>query len=402
MKNNIVSERVNLFEPNVYITMVVNIEGSIDEREIICAVNNAYTQNETTMSKIVLDNGQAYYQKVNTSGCRVYVDNRFWKDIIKDNEKSPFQIEKGELIRTYINMRNNECTLVIIAHHLVGDGKSILIFIEDIMNNLADKKVNYKPIRIIDRDFLSKKVNFSFGLKLYIRYMNRKWKKKGTVFSWRDYYHVHEQYWKKYSSDIKTKSYTKEELQIMKKDAEEIGVTLNSFLITQVLRENSECINIGIPISIREENGSMSNQTSGISIVHQYDSNKTFEENAKEIHQKIYKKINNNFSKYFVIAFTAELMPSLIDSVVLCTNGCYANAFSEKMAKSMVYMGKRKIDLGVTNLTKIDIHSDYDKYKIKNILFIPPKVSYTNRVIGISSFKDTLTISYHSMITKEK
>ena len=45
------------------------------------AVEKAYTQNETTMSKVVLDNGNAYFENMSETGCKVFVDQRNWQDI---------------------------------------------------------------------------------------------------------------------------------------------------------------------------------------------------------------------------------------------------------------------------------------------------------------------------------
>lgn len=398
MKKYILSERVNLFEPNDYITMIVNVTGDVKEQEIVRAVNAAYSQNETTMSKVVLESdGEAYYEKMNQTGCKIYINHKSWRDIVNECEKKPFEINKGEFIRTYINAQDNECMLTIIAHHLVGDGKSLLIFIQDVMNNLAERKVTYKPMMSMDHKFLDEKLKFPFSIRMYIKNVNKKWNRKGTSFNWEDYYNVHEKYWKNHSSDIRIKTYTKTDLQRMKKCANDIGVTLNSYFITQLLKKYYKCKVVGIPISVREGDLSMSNQTSGISIKYKYKNNKTFEENARNVHKKIYKEISSNFKRYFVLSFTADLIPTLIDSVLLYAHGCYKNAFSKKMSKVMFYTGKNVIDLGVTNLTRIDIPCDYEKYKIDNIIFIPPKVSYAKNIIGISTFEDTLNVSYHLM-----
>ena len=45
------------------------------------AVEKAYTQNETTMSKVVLDNGNTYFENMSETGCKVFVDQRNWQDI---------------------------------------------------------------------------------------------------------------------------------------------------------------------------------------------------------------------------------------------------------------------------------------------------------------------------------
>ena len=53
-----------LFEPNVYMCLLVSLEGNITAEEIEAAVQKAYTQNETTMSKIILDGENVYFQNM--------------------------------------------------------------------------------------------------------------------------------------------------------------------------------------------------------------------------------------------------------------------------------------------------------------------------------------------------
>ena len=48
----------------------------------------------------------------------------------------------------------------------------------------------------------------------------------------------------------------------------------------------------------------------------------------------------------------------------------------------------------MTNLGRIDIARTHG---IEDILFVPSKVSYAKQVVGVSTYGDKLTISYHSM-----
>ena len=61
----------------------------------------------------------------------------------------------------------------------------------------------------------------------------------------------------------------------------------------------------------------------------------------------------------------------------------------------MGYTGEKKKDIGITNLTVIDIPVVYGNYKIENIIFISLAVSYSHNIIGVSIFNGKMTISYH-------
>lgn len=394
MKKYIRTERANLFEPNVYISMVVKISGMVSKEAVREAVEKAYEANEATMSRIVMeDGGDAYYEKMESSGCKFFFDSRSFITIIKESEKNPFAIQKGELVRTYLTIENQEMVLLIHAHHLVGDGKSILILVKDVMDGLSGKQPEYKPMFLIDQRFLRKKAKLRLGIRLVLKKVNRKWEKVGKAFTWEDYYDVHKRYWESHSSEIEVKTYSANEL---KKNCKN-GATLNSYLITDFLRKTTESKVVGIPVNIREEDNGMSNQTSGISIKCQYQTDKSFEENLSIIHKEIYKMIRNVNMKYFILLFMGQLSPSLVDSILLQTHGCYQNKLSKKMAGIMGYIGKEGRDLGVTNLTRINIPNDYGSFRIEDILFIPPKVSYTRNVVGVCTYGDNLTVCHHKM-----
>ena len=391
MKKYIRSERANLFEPNVYISIIVKLSGDLPSEEIEQAVCKAYEANEATMSKIVLEeNGNAYYKKMGTSGCKFFVDSRSWKELLYQSEKTPFALNEGELARTFLTKEDEQLILFIHAHHLVGDGQSVLVLLNDIINSLNKQPLTYKPMLLFDRSFLQKRAKLATGIKLYIKLLNQKWQKNERVFTWDDYYAIHRKYWTEYVSELEWKTYNIKELKASCSE----GITINSYLITKLLRENPKYKVVGIPVSVREDEG-MSNQTSGISIKYKYSYKSEFDINANRVHKAIYKKLNNKNMKYFILLFMEQLCPSLIDAVLLQSHGCYHNKLTEKIAKVMGYIGNGGRDLGVTNLNKINIPNVHEKFEIKDILFVPPKVSYTKEVIGISTYADKLTMCYH-------
>lgn len=120
----ILTERQNLFEPKVYITMCVELRGKVCPHQLTAAIKEAYKANEATMSRIVLEHGTVYYEKISVSGCKTMITNKKWIELVRENEKLPFEIDKGELVRTFIIPADTDTQIMIMAHHLVGDGKS--------------------------------------------------------------------------------------------------------------------------------------------------------------------------------------------------------------------------------------------------------------------------------------
>ncbi len=404
MKNSIYSERLDLFDPNIYIQFLFQITGSPTTDALVLAVKAAFAANESTMSKIVLEqNGDAFYEKILESACKVTVSQDDWREISKQNEKIPFAINKGELMRVFVITSNDEVFLFVMAHHLVGDGKSITYFIEDVMTALSGESLVFKPMRLITKDTLPKKSEVKLPLKLYVNGYNRRWRHTGRTFQWKDYYDIHEAYWKEHSSQIIYEHFSSEEINRIRSHAKEIGVTVNSYIVTAFLEANRDNDTIGMAVDVRlDHNKSMSNQASGISVQHTYSDKITFNENAQLIHQKIAYKLEKPARKYFILQFIPLFIPSLMDSILLHTYGLYENKTTQKLARVMGYTGKKPRELGITNLTKLDIPNEYGMYGLKNGLFIPPVVSYGKHIVGVSTMEDGMYISYHFMGEEEK
>lgn len=109
------------------------------------------------------------------------------------------------------------------AHHLAGDGKSIIYFVKDIMNALSDIPLNYKPLTLLGRDFTQKEL--SVVAKLYARYCKLKWSNRS--FTWQHYFNLHNKYWATVSSDIQYETLSVEKTQKIIESAKEIGCSVN-------------------------------------------------------------------------------------------------------------------------------------------------------------------------------
>lgn len=90
----ILTERPNLFEPNAAITFCVKISSRGSAEDLVSAVKSAYEANESTTSRIVLkSDGIAFYEKLSHSGCKVEIIQNDWQEIIRKNEKIPFDLK---------------------------------------------------------------------------------------------------------------------------------------------------------------------------------------------------------------------------------------------------------------------------------------------------------------------
>lgn len=408
MRYKITSERTNLFAPNIHVAMSVLIKGCNHHEELIEAIQIACLQNEILNCKIVLEeNGEAFYEKISTSNQSIiYRENNSanqWISIIKEQECIPFDIFHGELIRFFLLKEEEHIRLLLIAHHLAGDGISYTYLIQDILKALQKKSdLTLKPVALFDTKTLPKKYRLSLTMRLMISYLNRSWKKRGKVFNEEDYDRIYNSYWANRSTEIYTYSVKDEDFLKLKQKAIECNVTVNTLIQTIMLRAYQEKADVGLAVSIRPEGfKGMANYASGIAFDYQYSSYKTFAENAKAIHQRIQKKLKDSKKKYFLLQFLDALEPTLIDSTYFAAFTEFEDKLAKQVCKMFGYSGKPK-DLSITNLTKLDIPTEYGEYSIEDFWFVPPLISNAKRLFGVATLGNTMNLTFHVENTKER
>ena len=102
----LMAERFFLFDPSIYMNVIFTIDGPVSAEKIREAIEKTFTQNQTTLSKAVLDEkGNLFLEEMDHTGCHIYVDNRDWQEIRREQERSPFRINEGEFLRAFITPR---------------------------------------------------------------------------------------------------------------------------------------------------------------------------------------------------------------------------------------------------------------------------------------------------------
>ncbi|HEX3076636.1 MAG TPA: hypothetical protein VHQ24_07230, partial [Lachnospiraceae bacterium] len=301
----------------------------------------------------------------------------------------------GELVRVFILQQGDGTQILILAHHLAGDGKSIVYLIEDIMNALNGKHILYKEMRLLTTENLPRRSKIPLIMKPYINYFNSYWKRNRKVFSFHDIMTVHDIYWKQHKTVLRIEHFSNTELHQLRRKAKEADVRLTSYIIAAFCESKAERITTGLAVDGRVDgNRCMGNQATGITVDYRYRKSLNLTQNARRIQRKIDRKLQNTWKKYFVLKFLGLLDGTLIDAIYMYLSGIYRNHRIARFAKALGY-GENSKDFSITNLTKLDIPCQYGSYRIKDFLFVPPIISYGKRLIGIATLGNEMYITYH-------
>ena len=409
---NIETERQDLFDVSIVIAMRFHISGSVTNEQISNAFNKAVRSHEILGTRVRLDdNNIAYYEKSDIKyfdSNKIIFEDSNWQDILRREERKRFRIEDGEFIRGFVYSSMNDTvaessgrgtSVLFMMHHLGGDGKSLVYFIETFMKCLSGTDSDLLEMRTIPAgDISDEALKDRVGPLAFVpKIFNKKWEKddKRRTFSFEDLDIAYEEYWSNRESDIKEYVISPERTAKILAKCKEWNIGFTAYITTAFLRRMGRKLDIGYAVDAREDgNRSMGNQATGISIKYAYNYDKSFRQNAEKVQHLMTKKLEDDGTRNFILPFMASFEPSLVDAINLEHAGTFTSKTSKKLANILGY-GKRTKDISITNLTRLDIPDTYGSLRIDYFSFIPPVISYGRNIVGLSTMGDCTVMTLH-------
>lgn len=392
------TERVDLFDVNMMITMQVTVIGKTTDTELNEAFRDTVTSFEILNSKVVIDNkGNSFYDNCNEQMNSIIFRDFELAELIQEQERIRFRIEDGEFLRCFVSITyNDEMKMCFLMHHLGGDGKSLCYFIEAFLKRLNGEKYEYKKAILLNKKTLPDDSKLPFWASYLVKSYNRKWQKERRIFGFGDMLEAYEKFWQTHHTTIRNEVIECAKLHKKLDECKANHIGFTSYAIAEMIRDISREQNIGLAVDGRMDgNRTMSNQATGISVRYKYNKHRTLVWNAAVIDKLMKKKLLNNNYRYFVLRFMSEFDPTLVDAINLEFAGYFHSKTSAKLAKLLGY-GHNIYDISISNLTRLDISTDYGKYKLVDLIFVPPVVSYGKNIIGMVTVGDHLNVTYHS------
>ncbi len=396
MKQFLTTERIDLFDVNMMIVMRTRIKGRASDEQIRRAFEKAVSAHEILGTKIVTGtDGNAYYTSSDPSQSIVFTDEG-QDEIIAREERTRFETEHGEFLRAFCTAHTDSgFTVIFCMHHLGGDGKSLLYFIETFMQALDGQKLTYREMRRTDAADLPAESRLSFINSALAEHLNRSWRKSPRRFGFDDLDRAYDKFWSTHRTKVQEVCFDEDSTRKILDFCKKSGIRFTSY-ISAVMLKNTGCRSIGYAVDVRADgNHAMGNQASGISAERRYDRRKSLAENAAAIQAQIDEKLADPKKKWLMLQFLSALDGTLADAVNMQAAGAFTSGASSSAAELMGY-GRKKKDLSITNLTVPDIACEYGSFSVEDISFIPPVVSYSKNVIGIVTVNGRMSITLHT------
>lgn len=396
MKYMLNKERTHLFSPAANVAVKIDIEARVDIDTMKDAIDKAVRNNEILNCKIEMnEDGEAFYTKITDPVYSVRVSEQEWTDIVSEQEKIRFMIEKGELIRFFLIPLSDLMRVVIISHHLSGDGISISYLIRDIMTALAGGEIDYKPIRLFSMDDVPKSGSLPLNIRFMLGLYNSKWRKTGRIFGFNDLSRMFEKYWQSHNTIVYRYSFPGTNYETLINEVHAHAVSMNSAITTAFIRAAGERTSVGHAVNVRETGyEGMGNFATGISTKYQYDGSKDFWHNTRQVQNLIYSKLNDDKAKYFLLQFIGSIQPTLVDATMFSAFDGYDNKIAKTFQRMFGYDNNPR-GISITNLTRLPIPHAYGKYTISDFSFVAPLVANAKRIISIATLNGKMVLTLH-------
>lgn len=412
LKERVYAERSMLMLP-MNVIMSANVSCKITLPEIKKAVSQLRKRHAYLAVRVSFDKSQtAWYETDSVPEIPVNIIEAngpdVWDNTIKNEWITPFNINKGPLIRITVINYENECDLIITGHHIICDGNSLALLIRDLMMSLYIK--DYSPEVLppplpINENTVPSPMKIKPVMKSILNLMNNKWNKQNICFTQNDMERMHNKFWAVNSRPIVLRwNLNSDETEKLVKKCREEKVTVNSalwtvFLLAQdKIQGNNPAYRkrAGMAVSTREKLTAPQGDVLGffassLSLSLKYSKTKTFWDSARIIHKTILKALDNTDIFRMLIA---EYLPStLLDSFYFQKYDGLKNRMANNMLRKMNW---HKISYGysITNVGKLNIPADYNGREIKAV-YGPLLYSDVNeKVVGIITVGNKLTFSF--------
>lgn len=393
----VLNDRLLLRSPDINVSFRIKIAGNFTKNDLETAMDTVSKKHPLLKATIEKDNMNNIWLVPDTGiiNIQFYTPDeiRDWREWYKKTDNTPFDFFHGPLVKICVILGNNQAEIIVLGHHIIGDGIGYLNLTKDLLLALDNKLDTVLQISTVENNSENKfkrKTGVKFLTKQYAKKINDEWNKNSIVFSEKDYYSFFQEYRTKYSPNQYLTSIEGEAFSLLIETSKQNKLTVNELIASAFAVSTVEClshkeIRLGVAVNIRNEltmdvSNCMGNYVSGIAVNVKCDAKRPFITNAKQIAGILKGKLNNPNKRYLPVNFLNELDKDLIETIVFASYGKYELPLSKKLGK-MMGEGLENKGIGISNLGR-HTFDNYSRFKVLELQFIGP--AFPANLISVS------------------
>jgi len=381
MKKNVGNEIIYLSSPNINVCFKARISRDFSDEVFKKSVKTVENRHPILKCVIKTDaNGQKVYQNGGGISIQFYsADELNWLEWRDETDNIPFDFENGPLVKIAVLRGVDYVDIVVLGHHIIGDGIGYLNLTRDFLKAL-DGCLDDEALELPEKNQLKKK-NGGLLLHLFAKSLNKKWQKDSRNFSQTEFVKFFMQYREQNPAGVYLADTGKNFLPRLKAICKAREITINEAIATAFIRavqtqNGGKKVRLGVAASIRNELNisaphHMGNFVTGVAVE---------VENAEDTPFKLREQLSRPKKRYQAIHLLNKLERPLIESVMYAAYGGYNNPAAQKLA---AILGEKKEDkaFGITNLGVQEFEGF--SFTVDDVWFVGPAFPQNFLTVGV-------------------
>ncbi|MDD3335569.1 MAG: condensation domain-containing protein [Eubacteriales bacterium] len=398
------SERAHLMCPQMHFGIFCTISLRYDEQKLLQTLDTLAEAHPFLKCLIADDeNGSPFYSVQAQSQIRLNVSKspqRMSEDY-QALSTMGWNVYTDGLLQVIVYPGDDGFDILWVAHHLLCDGRGLLSLVQSFADCYGKGS---KPVYVEERllqsmDDLPKGSNLPWISRLIIEQANRRWKEEKQKVHYSEYQAFEKNYNQQKRLDIQIERKSPQELAKLVEQCHESGVSLNDYLVAQMMLKHSTK-KVIIAADIREDltlnrEGSLGNFSTAFSVTCKAAGDDCVKL-AKHVARQTKACLQAPRKKLLVLACYFRMNPELMDAVAISTLGGYPS-------KAGLFVGTNLFGYqsgtgySLSNLGKIT--SDI----LLQAVFIPAASPANQENIGVLTVNDRMSVcTVRPIRTKEK
>ncbi len=394
MKKYLYTERAHYMCPNMHFGIMAEIGKELDTEKITKTIAVLKSAHPLMRSLIAEEEGsnKIYYEEHPELEIPVTIKETEtdWQTYYNAVSKAGWNVQKEALLKVIAYPSENTTKILFIAHHLLCDGRGLLQLIQEFadhyVNGTEPQQADGKLIERIED--LPQGSDLKFISKVIIKDANKKWSKEGHKVSYDEYLKFEREFDSKQKIKRKITNIDGEELDNILASCKEYGVSLNDYLIAQMMHEeNTDKVVIASDIRNKIRNyqkGTIGNYATAFGVVVKKKNNDTMEL-AKTVSNEVRNIINKPDKEMLVLSCYFNMDPGLLDAVAISTIGDFPSNAGKFVGSKMFGFEKRDGHC-ITNLGRME------STIINEAVFIPPASPANKKAWGVITINKNMRI----------
>ncbi len=336
-----------------------------------------------------------YYEKKNQDD---------WISITREEELIPIEFDKEPSMRFLIINGKEDFDIVILAHHLLGDGHSFQYLMQDLLEVYCNEVKNL-PVQetrfIREIEDMPKESELPSAFVEAIQSVNQEWATMRRQFTREEYEKLFEDYHETHGLGLLVEAFEKEKYPSLISRCNEHEVTVNSALVTAYLavlfKIKKEKQKVTVAIDLRDQlkfttNRCVANYSAAIAPELEYNEEDTFWCNVGRIHNLLKTDLNQPAKTFVLLQLFHQLDGSIFDPLYYAANGTYQGEILMKAAKLLGF-GSKEEGFDLSNLGVVNISPKIGDYHIRDYVFFANPTTVYDFTVGVATLNEQLNLA---------